>query len=191
MTSTARRIADEARAILAAEGSAAVSMRRVATAVGITPMAIYRHYPDRDALLDALAGELFDELGAAWSVEREPEAFDTAVAEAIDAYLDFALREPRLHAFLFTEPRAGARRFPTDFAGASSPTLAVLTGLLDAGVAAGRLREHPRMERALLIAAQLHGLVQLYHGGRIALPEPRLRALCHQGIEELLDGIRR
>ena len=39
-------------------------MRRVAKAVGITPMAIYRHYPDRAALLNALADEGFEELAA-------------------------------------------------------------------------------------------------------------------------------
>jgi AcrR family transcriptional regulator len=52
---TAERIAAEASAILRAEGADAVSMRRVASAVGITPMAIYRHFPNREALLRAVA----------------------------------------------------------------------------------------------------------------------------------------
>jgi AcrR family transcriptional regulator len=52
---TADRIAAEASAILRAEGADAVSMRRVASAVGITPMAIYRHFPNREALLRAVA----------------------------------------------------------------------------------------------------------------------------------------
>ena len=37
MTDTAERIADAARALLAAEGAAAVSMRRIAAAVGHPP----------------------------------------------------------------------------------------------------------------------------------------------------------
>ena len=37
-------------------------MRKVATAVGITPMALYRHYLNRDGLLTALADAGFDQL---------------------------------------------------------------------------------------------------------------------------------
>ena len=42
---TADRIANVALAILEKEGPEAVSMRRVAEAVGITAMAIYHHFP--------------------------------------------------------------------------------------------------------------------------------------------------
>jgi hypothetical protein len=51
-TATAERVAEEALRILEKEGENAVSMRRVAQAVGITPMAIYHHFPNREALLD-------------------------------------------------------------------------------------------------------------------------------------------
>ena len=51
----ARRIAVASRRLLDKEGVDAVTMRRVALAVGLTPMAIYRHYHDREALLNALA----------------------------------------------------------------------------------------------------------------------------------------
>jgi AcrR family transcriptional regulator len=46
------RIADAALSILEAKGPQAVTMRQVAEAVGITPMAIYYHFPNREALLD-------------------------------------------------------------------------------------------------------------------------------------------
>ncbi|MGW6493881.1 helix-turn-helix domain-containing protein [Nonomuraea angiospora] len=53
--STAGRIVDVARRILVEERAEAVSMRRVGDAVGVTAMAIYRHFPSRDALLRAAA----------------------------------------------------------------------------------------------------------------------------------------
>ena len=59
---TTRRIFIAARRLLDKEGTEAVTMRRVAKAVGITPMAIYRHYRDQAALLNALANERLDEL---------------------------------------------------------------------------------------------------------------------------------
>ena len=62
--STCERIAFAARRFLEHGGSEAVTMRRVAQAVGVTPMALYRHFPDRATLLNALANEGFQELAA-------------------------------------------------------------------------------------------------------------------------------
>lgn len=52
--STKTRLFQAARVIFDDEGEAGLSMRRIASAVGITPMAIYKHYADKDALLNAL-----------------------------------------------------------------------------------------------------------------------------------------
>ncbi len=41
-----------------------------------------------------------------------------------------------------------------------------------------------------MFAALVHRFVDLYHGGRIALPEPQFRALCHQSAERLFRGLR-
>jgi AcrR family transcriptional regulator len=54
---TAGKIAEAARRLLKKEGAGAVKMRRVTNAVGITPRAVYRPYPDRAGLLNALADE--------------------------------------------------------------------------------------------------------------------------------------
>jgi len=43
-TPTLRKIAAAARRLLDREGAEALTMRRIAKAVGITPMAVYRHY---------------------------------------------------------------------------------------------------------------------------------------------------
>jgi AcrR family transcriptional regulator len=59
---TSRKILSAARRLLSKHGSDSITMRRVAHAVGITPMAIYRHFPDRDALLNSLANEGFADL---------------------------------------------------------------------------------------------------------------------------------
>jgi AcrR family transcriptional regulator len=43
-------------------GLEAVSLRRVASTFGVTPMALYRHVGDKDHLLDLMATRLLDEL---------------------------------------------------------------------------------------------------------------------------------
>lgn len=44
------------------QGLAAVSMRAVATRLGVTPMALYRHVGDKSQLLDGLVEQLLTEL---------------------------------------------------------------------------------------------------------------------------------
>jgi len=45
-----------------AGGLDAVSLRRLASMFGVTPMALYRHVRDKDHLLDLMAGRLLEEL---------------------------------------------------------------------------------------------------------------------------------
>lgn len=49
--STADRILKATYELFDREGADAVTMRRVAKAVGVTPMAIYRHFSNREELL--------------------------------------------------------------------------------------------------------------------------------------------
>jgi AcrR family transcriptional regulator len=188
---TAERIVAAAREILTEEGSEAVSMRRIAATIGLTPMAIYRHYPNREALLDVVAGRLFAELAAAWGKRSWPTGTDRdrQLADAIDEHLDFALGQPKLYSFLFTERRTHARRYPDDFRDGGSPTLNVLVILLTEGIERGDLRPHDVLETALIVSATVHGLIQLYHGDRIGLPETEFRTLCFTAIRRILDGV--
>lgn len=192
MTSTADKIVTAARGIVAAEGPAAVSMRRVATAVDVTPMAIYRHYPNREALLAAVADASFAELSQRWGKRAWPEDTDlpTHLSAVIGDHLDFALGDPWLYAFLFTERREGARSFPGDFRAGRSPTLNLVAETLSEAIRRGALRDCDVWELALVLAALMHGLVQMYHGGRIDLPEPSFRALCESAVWRVLDGVR-
>jgi hypothetical protein len=45
-------------------------------------------------------------------------------------------------------------------------------------------------ETAMIIAAQLRGLVQLRHGGRINLDEAEFRQLCVRAVGVILNGLR-
>ena len=47
--------------LFAREGYAAVSMRDLASAVGLTPAALYYHFPDKSALYSAVLGHVFKE----------------------------------------------------------------------------------------------------------------------------------
>lgn len=55
-----QRILDRAAALMRQHGAEALSVRALASELGVTPMAIYRHFEDKDALLAALVDRFID-----------------------------------------------------------------------------------------------------------------------------------
>jgi TetR/AcrR family tetracycline transcriptional repressor len=62
---TRDQIVDAAVAQLRAAPDEPLTMARVANAVGLTPMALYRHFKDRDELVDEVVGRILVERNAA------------------------------------------------------------------------------------------------------------------------------
>ncbi|MFI6596495.1 TetR/AcrR family transcriptional regulator [Nonomuraea sp. NPDC050536] len=187
---TAEKITDAAQEILVREGVEAVSMRRVAEVVGVTAMAIYKHYPSRQALLRAVADRAFQDLAERWGTRTPGGDWESRALGLMQDFLDFALGSPHLYTFLMTDRRELARRFPEDFEGGGSPAFAPVVALIEEGMAAGLLREDQPLEVALVLSSSTQGLVQLYLGGRIGLDEAGFRQLCERNARRLLDGIR-
>jgi len=187
---TARKIIEAARRFLHEEGADAVTMRRVARSVGITPMAVYRHYADHAALLNALADDGFDELAS--RLARIPSAggVETRLARILDVFLKHALENPRLFELMFLKARQGARRYPNDFKARRSPTANPAAGLIQEGMTSGHFRRDDAWEISFAMGALLQGLIMLYLGGRLDMSEARFRALCHRSLRRYINGIR-
>src|SRR5262245_66456651 len=96
-------------------GPEAVRMRRVAKAVGVTAMAIYHHFPDRDALLRALADVEFDRIGALFDKFPARGSPVRRLRRMAESYVENAFARPRVFAFLFVQARPDVRRFRADF----------------------------------------------------------------------------
>jgi AcrR family transcriptional regulator len=190
-TSTAERIAVAATKLVQREGADAVTMRRVAKSVGITPMALYRHFADRDGLLTALADAGFEELTARLADRPMPARSEQQLLRILDVFLDFALEKPRLFELMFLQRRAGARQFPEDFRAGRSPTARFAAEALETGMKAGVFRRDDVWEIAFETGAMLQGLVMLYIGGRVGTSAEEFRALCHRSLRRYLYGIRR
>jgi len=99
-----------ARAHLADEGAAALSLRAIARDLGLASSALYRYYPSRDALLTRLIIESYDALGDA--VEHAEAVVDrsdlvgryTAIAHAVR---DWAQANPHEYALIYGSPVPG------------------------------------------------------------------------------------
>jgi AcrR family transcriptional regulator len=187
--STAERITAAAGKLLDREGAEAVTMRQVAKAVGITPMALYRHFADREGLLRALADAGFEDLAARVGKVDMPANPEQQLRKNLDVFLDFGLEKPRLFELMFLKRREGARQFPGDFRAGRSPTAKFAAAALEAGMEQGIFRRDDVWEITFEIGALLQGLVMLYVGGRVGTSEQEFRDLCHRAFGRYLHGI--
>ena len=91
-----------AEALLTRRGPAELSLRGVAREAGVSAMAPYRHFADKDALLAAVAGDGFHQFEArlreATSAAPDPRA--GLIAQGV-AYVRFAHDQPALFRLLF------------------------------------------------------------------------------------------
>jgi AcrR family transcriptional regulator len=187
---TAIKIACAARRLLEKEGCEAVTMRRVANAVGITPMALYRHYSDRSGLLNALADSGFEELAASLTNSRLLGNLTKRLIKVFDIFLEHALQNPRLFELMFLQSREGARQYPRDFRARRSPTANVATALIREGMEAGFFRKDDAWEITFEMGALLQGLIMLFLGGRMGMSATQFRNLCHRSLRRYINGIR-
>ena len=182
------RIFEAAKAVVAEAGLAGLTIRKVAQRADMSAMALYRHFADKDALVDALMADGF----AAWedalrSIDAEdPIEWLEAVSEA---FLSFALNEPHRFdaAFLFPAPRA--RRYPDDFAAGRSPAIAMVTARIDQAKAAGRLGDAPALEIALGLSALAQGFVSMQRANRFS-SEAQFKALFREALRHGLASYR-
>lgn len=183
---TGTRILRAARKLFDEKGLEELSLRSVARRVGITPMAIYRHFDSKEALVDAL---VLDGL-ARWSarVDTLPPATGLAKVEQIgEAFLDFALEEPRRFEAAFLIHSRKARRYPDDFVAGRSPAGAVQLKAIEQAMADGLLEADSAIEIMMTNAALGQGLVTLHRAGRIAGGEAEFRKLYRRATRRVIE----
>ena len=162
-------------------GEAGLSLRDVAARVGLTPMAIYRHFENKQALLNALMMEGLE----AW--QRRIAAIKPCtparwLIKTSDAYLDFALEDPRKFEAAFLLSSAASHRYPDIFLANRSPTVTLQLELVQRLVLGKRKAE----DVLLTLFALSLGLVTLYRTGRIAGGEQKFKALYKRAMKNSL-----
>lgn len=180
------RIFAAAKTVLEREGIPGLTIRKVAQRAGVSPMAMYNHFADKDALLNALMEEGF----AAW--EKMARAIRTRdpmewLEQLMEAFLDFALNQPHLCDAAFFLPATRARQYPDDFVAGRSPVVAMMLVRLDQAKAEGRLGSKPALDMALAIAAMSQGFVSMHRAGRFS-SDKQFKTLFRNGIRNCLEA---
>jgi AcrR family transcriptional regulator len=186
---TTQHIARAALDLLEKEGPEAVSMRRVAQAVGITPMAIYHHFSSREDLLNSVTNAEFAKFADRNRRFLGNGSAEQQIVASMDPYVDYAFDHPRVFDYVFAAPRPGARRFPEDFRSRLSPTLTPAADAIRQAMKTGELRKDDPWEVAFELWCLTHGYIALYRGGRINLNPKQFRALVRRALRRLVHGL--
>src|SRR3954452_22628619 len=166
-----------ARKLAESDGWPAVTMRRLAGELGATQPVLYSAFASRQALIDAVALNGFDDLAAAL------EAVDASPMARMRAYLDFAAAQPRIYEAMFSMP-SGLRFAADDTPG---PLHRAFLGLQEAFPDADGTR-------AEIAWSTLHGMATLQAAGRLRASHVQARldlandVLTQSGSSDLRTG---
>jgi AcrR family transcriptional regulator len=163
-----RAVLDAAWKLVAKRGLRELTLREVARSVGVTHAAPYHHFPDREALLEAMADEAYIELDAAMEeAKRGIEDAGERLFMLGRAYVDFARRRPARIEVMFRRKKARTDQPPELGARA-------FQHLVDALAACQRANKAPQGDvYALVLTAWsvVHGLALLHIEGALdAIP---------------------
>lgn len=147
--------------VRASEG---IGLREIARIIGVSPTAVYGHFPGKEALLQALASEGFRQLADtrrdAWEERGAGEAGFTATGVA---YVQFAVAKPGLFRLMFGH---GPYRHPDEQDSEAERSMALLWH--HAALATGLNVDSIELEVFALRAwCLVHGLSNLILEGRI------------------------
>ncbi|HEY0345085.1 MAG TPA: TetR/AcrR family transcriptional regulator [Solirubrobacteraceae bacterium] len=168
-------------------GAQALSLRELAREIGVSHAAPRRHFPDRQALLDALAEDGFERLGEELrgAVQRAGAAFDGRLHALAQAYIGFATRHAALLELMFAgKQRAGADRVRET----ADRAFAVPMAVIAEAQAAGELAPGDPGRVAIAAFATMQGLATMANGGMIE-SQP-VTAVVTDAIDQLLAGLR-
>ncbi|MEV3984507.1 TetR/AcrR family transcriptional regulator [Nonomuraea sp. NPDC049758] len=183
-----------------AGGPDAVTLREVTRQAGVAPNAAYRHFPNRDALVQAVSLRAMAEL--AHAMEADLAALDptgdparTALARfrAVGTgYLRFARTEPGLFRVTFYVPDDMTRAQVPASAGQGGLTPFQLLGAaLDDLVSCGLMSPQRRPGAEFLVWSCVHGLAVLLIDGPLrGLPDELADPAVHDLIDLIEKGLR-
>lgn len=160
-----------ARELFSAQGIENVSMRKIATRVGITQAAIYQHFEDKAAILFALSEGFFEGMIANFVARLDPALAPLdSFRASLKAYVEYGLSRPEEYRLVFmssTSQIVGTgHRIPIHLQGEIQPTagniaFGILHDRVRELVGTGQIRGSDPDAMAEAIWAAGHGIVSL------------------------------
>ncbi len=166
-------------------GPDGLTLREVARRAGVSHNAPYPHFPDKDALVTAIASEGFGELGKSMTLAMADESSPTGrLQRAGLAYVEFARRRPSHFRVMFRPRKDAVSR---EIANA---VFGVVEGLIREGQEADLLRTGDPTPLARTAWSLVHGIAELVAAGVLVESKRNLAAFVDTATETLVAGMK-
>ena len=173
------RLLEAASRLFGESGYANVSIRNIAHAAGCSQMAMYRHFPDKEALIRHLCTELYRQFTIQLHEKFDylPDPGDR-LRQALRHFVLLSLKNPHHYRLTFLEPTIDAQALEMRNS-AADPAISYFRQNLKLAMEAGRSDE--------LIEERLHQILACLHGMTIMLiTHPRAYRLSKEaGLRQL------
>ncbi|WP_422343455.1 TetR/AcrR family transcriptional regulator [Parasphingorhabdus sp.] len=186
-------ILSEARNILETQGEAAMTMRMIAERIGVTAMAAYKHFANKDAILQALAVEGFNRLTQVTSTARKKDELspDEQLTAIGVAYIMHGISHPKLYRVMFGQLTLGVPY--ADTKSAADEAYNVLRDCLRDNAKFFGFEEQKVDGHAFSVWSMAHGMTSLFVEGhartRDIKTRAQQRAVATRGAELVTRGI--
>jgi AcrR family transcriptional regulator len=169
------RLLEAAVRAFSAEGPD-VTLDAIAKEAGVGIGTLYRHFPTREALIEAAYRNELARLCDAAAQLRESLPADAALREWMDRFLDYMRTKRGMADALRVAIASGA----DPFAQSRARMVAAITELIDAGAVAGAIRDDVQPEDVM---ASLSGI-------SLAAGSPEQQQQAERLLDLLMDGLR-
>ena len=159
-------------------GPEAINISALAKKLGVSQPAPYKHFADRETLLEAVTAEAFRHFTATLREAVAKPSKRSKLSRFAQATLEFGLRRNGIYRLMFASRTMACAPKGSELRNAAMQTFGLLLDALEAP-AVGLIRER----HALKIWAALHGVVMLAEQGLLS------GQLAHVSREELVEDI--
>jgi AcrR family transcriptional regulator len=180
----------EAATMIAEGGVASVTMRAISRRLGVSRAAPYRHFPDKSALLVAVAEGGFKRLdGCLQSIDAgAPRSSVERLRRMGKEYVYFALENPAHYRLMYGK-EAVTRDDHPHLREAANALFDRFVSVIRAHQRSGAIKRQDPQAQAYVAWSAVHGLASLVIEGQIN-PTVDVDALIRQATRTLLDGMR-
>jgi AcrR family transcriptional regulator len=182
------RIRESAARLMSTRGISGITIRAIARDIGASPTAIYKHFPNRDAILTEVWELGFGELAREMEKPIDSEDCNERILTLTERYVRWAVGQPEVFDLMYAFDPNGLNLLPRDTP-ASNPAIVVLLREIRGCVDSGNWRKENLWDLAVTVWAQGKGLISLYRSSRIDVSGTEMPELCRRSMKLLIEGL--
>jgi AcrR family transcriptional regulator len=185
-------ILDAARDIIARDGVAGLSIRKITNAIEYSPAIVYHYFKDKNEIVESLVGEgyrkILSSIGQVSKNEKEPER---EIKELFVKYIKAALNSPEEYrAFMLNDDPSVRQTTAILERGIAegSPTMKQLKDTVQRGILLGIFEDYDAELAAQVIWTSTFGLIIKLMIEK-EIPEEQAEQLIEQHFQVMFNGI--